>query len=230
MRIARWNKAYKGANQINKVDDMFIYQQPAVHPYHTYDIYGDRPYNNTNPFYLKYSMQTDLLGMQTDLLGVVTEYSADGTWGFNFSSQNTLTGLKQMLSGNTHITNCVINHDMSSVTTMQQMFSGCTSLEEATVNLPTPALTSTSWMFDACSSLKVVHLDNMVMDNVTSQSNMFRGCTSLTDIYLNNTSDTTLSKIQTAVATYSSIAPNVTIHRYGWAYTYSNGQWSSTHE
>lgn len=220
MRIARWNKAYKGANQINKVDDMFIYQQPAVHPYHTYDIYGD--YENTAPSYIKYSMPDNRLG--------VMEHS-DGTWGFNFpNSQNTLTGLKQMLAGDTHITNCVINYDMSSVTTMQQMFSGCTSLEEATVNLPTPALTATTWMFDNCRALKVVHLDNIIMDNVTSQSNMFYNCLSLTDIYLNNTSDTTLSKIQTAVATYSSIAPHVTIHRDGWAYTYSNGQWSSTHE
>lgn len=221
MKIARWNKAYKGANQINKVDDMFIYQQPAVHPYSAYDIYGD--YENTRPSYIKYSMPDEFLG-------VVTEYSADGTWGFNFPTQNTLTGFKQMLAGDTHITNCVINHDMSSVTTMQQMFSGCSAMTEATVNLPTPALTKTSWMFDNCRALKVVHLDNIIMDNVTSQSNMFYNCLSLTDIYLNNTSDTTLSKIQTAVATYSLVAPNVTIHRDGWAYTYSNGQWSSTHE
>ena len=134
----------------------------------------------------------------------------------NCYSLTSITGLK--------------NWDTSSAWAFSGIFlnaSGLTSIDMGGWN--TSGATTMEQIFEGCRNLTTLDISNWDTSNVTNKNNMFRHCSALSSITMNNTSQSTLQTIQSRLVT-DNVASHVTIHRDGYAWTYSGGQWSSTPE
>ena len=145
---------------------------------------------------------------------------------FNTSACTTMNGMFFFCKASSINTS---SFDTSNVTNMGLMFRQCSKITTLDLShFNTSACTVTEQMFWS-GNYTSLNLSNWDLSNVTNDNNMFQYCNSLINITMNNTNQTTLEKIQSRLVS-DNRASYVTIHRDGYAWTYSNNQWVSTPE
>lgn len=150
-----------------------------------------------------------------------------------YTSQYTLSSLRECFSGNTTITKIKkFALDTSRVTSLQQMCDGCSSLTSLNLsNFNTSNVTNINSMFYNCRSLTTLDLTGCVMTNISS-GNMygaFNGCNALRDVYI--TEQSTLYQLTNNLSSHSgnyipSNNGNCTIHYNDVDYKWQNNAWT----